>query len=365
MNEFLRGFYKLIGKVDDRPLVAVDIGSARIKIVSLDLRGPKPKLLAVASAETPPASFNNNTIVRPDAVAAVLKSLAESIELQGEQVVFSIPGPAAFIKKIQVAKSALKDFQENLQFEAGNYIPHSIDAVKLDFQVLPTGTKTQSDVLLVAVKNEVVDSFVSVIQQAGLVPVIADTDYFALENMFALNYPELMDKTVAIVNIGARYSGVNIIHGGISLITGDVALGGKVYNDTIAEALSIKPSEVEELKESWEKEGLNSEAIAETRDRTTEQIVSEIQRQLGFFWNASALEQSIDTVLVTGGSAQVPGLIEELGVKTGVNCELLSAVKNLEWAEDVDADYVKELSPVLGVSVGLGLRKLGDKILPA
>ena len=365
MSEFLRGFYKLIGKVDDRPLTAVDIGSAQIKIVSLDLRGDKPRLLAAASAETPPASFNNNVIVRPDAVAAVLKTLAQSIELQGDSVVFSIPGPSAFIKKIQIAKTSLKDFQENLQFEAGNYIPYGIDAVKLDYQVLPSGTKSQSDVLLVAVKNEVVDSFVSVIHQAGLIPVIADTDYFALENMFSFNYPELADKTVAIINIGSRYTGVNIIHHGVSLITGDVALGGKMYNETVAEALSIKPSEVEDLKQTWEKEGLDTAAITEARDKTTEQIVSEIQRQLGFFWNASAVENSIDSIFVCGGSAQVPGLIEELAVKTGVNCEILSSVKNLEWADDVDADYIKELSPVLGVGIGLGLRKLGDKVLPA
>lgn len=365
MSEFIRGFYKLIGKVDDRPLTAVDIGSSTIKVVSVDLKGARPKILAAASAETPAGSFTNNVIVRPDAVAAALKALLSSVELSGDQVVFAVPGPAAFTKKIQVPRASLKEFQENLTFEAGNYIPHSIDAVKLDFQVLPTGSKTHADVLLVAVKNEVVDSFVSVIELAGLKPLIADVDYFALENIFALNYPEMAKKTVAIVNIGGRFTGVNIIHDGLSLITGDLSIGGKLYNENIAESLGIKPSEVEEFKVSWEREGLDSSEIADARDRTTEHFVAEIQRQLGFFWNASALESSIDAILVSGGAAQVPGLIEELKLKTGVNCELMSAIRNVDWAEDIDADYLNELSPVLGVGVGLGLRKLADKITPA
>src|SRR5690606_11466268 len=112
----------------------------------------------------------------------------------------AIPGPAVFTKKITIAYCEPKELENNIRFEAGNYIPHSVEAVHLDYQVLKVNGTSTMDVLLVAVKNEIVRSYISALEQAGLEPSIADVDYFALENMFVLNYPEEQEKTVALIN---------------------------------------------------------------------------------------------------------------------------------------------------------------------
>lgn len=357
----LNGLSALLGKKKDEPYIAIDIGSSSIKALSLDVRGSKPKLLAAAVAPTPAGAVANNTIVKPEQVGQTLRNLISSNEMTGKRAVFSIPGPSAFTKKISVGKASVKDLTSNIMFEAGNYIPHSVDAVHLDFQVLRSQGKGTLEVLLVAVKNDIMRSFVSAIEHAGLEPAIADVDYFALENMFELNYPEEKKRTVALVNIGSRFSSVSILSNGESLFTGDVGVGGRLYTDTLCETLGMQPAQAEQAKSGITVEGFDEGLIHETRDRTTEHLASELHRQIGFFWNAAATDKSIESIYLCGGASQVPGLLEELSTKTGLTCNLMKTLRAVEWSSHFDEDFIAEIGLSMGVGIGLGIRHNGDK----
>ncbi|MFN8390491.1 MAG: type IV pilus assembly protein PilM [Bdellovibrionota bacterium] len=357
----LKGFATLLGKGKDEPYIAVDIGSSSIKLLSLDLSGSKPRLLSAAIAPTPAGAVANNTVMRPEQVAQSIRTLLDANDMKGKRAIFAVPGPSAFTKKISIGRTTLKDLTANIGFEAGNYIPHSIDAVHLDFQVLKAQGKSTIEVLLVAVKNDVVRSFVTTLEQAGLEPLIADVDYFALENMFELNYPEERNKTVALINIGSRYSSVSILSGGDSLFTGDVGVGGRLYTDTLCETLGMQPAQAEQAKAGMAIEGFDPNLIHETRDRTTEHLASELHRQIGFFWNAAATDKAIEAVYLCGGSSQVPGLVEELSAKTGMSCSLMKTFRSVEWNDQFDEEFIGEIGLSMGVGVGLAIRHLGDK----
>src|SRR5204863_521289 len=81
---------------------------------------------------------------------------------------------------------------------------------------------------------EIINSYTEAIAAAELEPVVVDVDYFALENMFELNYDPPAGQPVALVNVGARYSSINILKEGRSTFTGDVPVGGAEYNDALA-----------------------------------------------------------------------------------------------------------------------------------
>jgi type IV pilus assembly protein PilM len=318
--------------------------------------------LSAAIAPTPAGAVANNSVVRAEQVAQTIRGLLEANEMKGRKAIFAVPGPAAFTKKISIGRSTIKELTQNIAFEAGNYIPHSIDAVHLDFQVIKAHGKANIDVLLVAVKNEIVSSFVSAIEQAGLEPAIADVDYFALENMFELNYPEEKDKTVALVNIGSRFSSVSIMSGGESLFSGDVGVGGRLYTDTLCETLGMQPAQAEQVKAGVALEGFDENLVHETRDRTTEHLASELHRQIGFFWNAAATDKSIEAIYLCGGASQVPGLVEELNSKTGMTCSLMKTFRGVEWSDSFDEEFIGEIGLSMGVGVGLAIRRLGDKV---
>lgn len=351
---------QLFGSGTAENLVSVDIGSSNIKIMEIDLSGELASLRNAALAPAPAGAIKNNVIVRPDEVASVIRGLIEANGIQTKHVVTALPGPAVFTKKITMNRMSEKELRQNIQFEAGNYVPHKLNAVHLDYQVM-SSTDSSMDVLLVAVKNEIIESFLQTIELAGMVLEIADVDSFALENMFELDYPEEQQATTALVNIGSRYTSINILSGGESLFTGDVSVGGRLYTDALCETLDLKPPDAEQAKMGNVPEGMDANVIAETIDRTTEHVTAELHRQLGFFWTAAATEKPLEKVFVCGGGAQLPGLLEELSAKTGIPVEPVDTFRKLNCDKGFDAEYLREIGPAMGVSVGLALRRDGDK----
>ena len=351
----------LFGRGDDEPFVSIDIGTSAIKLMVLDLSSSRPRLLGVAVVPTPAHAITNHTVVKPEQVGQAIRAALETNDIKAKRAVFALPGPCAFTKKISIPYASLKDLEMSISFEARNYIPHNIGAVRLDFQVLKTNAASTMEVLLVAVKNEIVDSYVAAVTNAGLEPAIADVDYFALENMFELSYPEDVKRSVCLVNVGARYTSVNLIDCGESVFTGDVGVGGRLFTDALCETLGLEPLQAEQAKSGEVPDGVDVNLLQETLDRTTEHLASEIQRQLGFFWNAAATDRSIEAIYMSGGGAQVSGLVEELSTKTGIPCSFVDAFRGVQVGDDFDADYLAEVAPAMAVSVGLAGRRFGDK----
>jgi type IV pilus assembly protein PilM len=349
------------GKKKVEPFLGLDIGSNQIKLLEFDTTGEKPVLVNLCSIATPAGSFTNNAITKPELVSQAIKELIESNNVKAKKVAFSLPGPSAFIKRITVTAPTLEEIKENIQFEAANYIPHSIEAVHMDYQVLKVLSPTSFEVLLVAVKNEIITTYLQTIDFAELEPAIADVDYFAIENMFSINYPEETNRTVVVANIGARYTGVSILQDGNSLFFGDIGVGGRVYTDALCESLGLSAEDAEKVKLGMNLPGLDKNAVAEVFERTTEHVSAELHRQIGFFWNAAATDRSIDAIYLTGGGAEMSGLIEELATKTGLQCSKLDPFRSIETAEDFDREYLTEISLSMGVVVGLALRRFGDK----
>lgn len=352
----------LLGGKKQEDFLAIDIGSSSIKIMSVQSNGNEaPKLKAAAIAPLAAGAVTNNSITKPEVVSNTIKILLETNEIKGKKVAFSLPGPAVFTKKVTLPNSKLESVLANIQFEAANYIPHKIEAVHLDYQVIPSVTSGSSDLILVAAKNEVVLSFVDAIEQAGLEPAIADVDYFAMENAFELNYPEGKKQTIALIDIGSRYTGVNIIQDGVSLFTGDVGVGGRLFTDALCESLNMQVKQAEDAKLGNIPEGFDLALVGESIERTTEHVVAELQRQLSFFWNASGTDRPIEAIYLSGGASNSNGFIDELRAKTGISVERLDPFKKLNTRGRFDPAYLKEIDSLMVVCVGLSLRSFGDK----
>ncbi len=352
----------LLGPKKHEQFLAVDIGSSSIKALELDISDPsRPKLKTAAIAPLPSGVLSNNAVSKPEVVANTLRTLLETNEITSKKVAFALPGPAVFTKKVSLSNSKLEALLENIQFEAANYIPHKIEAVHLDYQIFPSSNPGSSDLLLVAVKNEIVLSFLEALEQAGLEPAIADVDYFAVENAFELSYPQMRSQTVALLDVGSRFSGVNILQNGSSLFTGDIGVGGRLYTDALCEALNMQIKQAEEAKLGKIPDGFDEALIAETIERTTEHVASEIHRQIGFFWNAANTDKQLEVIYLCGGGAELSGFTEELRSKTGIPVERIDPFKGVDTSSGFDAEFLREIGSQMVTCVGLGLRRFGDK----
>ena len=343
-------------------LIGIDIGSSGIKLIELDLSAEKPALLNLGYAPVSSDIFSNNAISKPEKIAEQIANLLESNAVSDKRAVTAMPGPSVFTKKIKMQKMAPAELAANIQFEASNFIPHNIDAVRLDYHILGESGKNQLDVLVVAVKNEIIDSFLGTLSLAGLETAVVDVDHFAVQNMFELGYPEDISKTAALINMGARYASINIVRAGESLFTGDIPVGGKLFTDALMNELAINAETAEKLKRSAQEDPQYPQA-KEVVDKNVEYVASEFNRQLSFFWNASGAEEGIDKIVLCGGGALVPGLAQELAEKTGIECILADPLRGLSVGGGFDPQYLKEVGPLMGVCVGMAMRQPGDRVV--
>jgi len=350
-------------KIDtNEKFISIDIGSGNIKIVSIFQEDDSVTVNAIAKIPTPIDAISNNVIVEPDLVAKSITAAMKDNDISEARVIYSLPGPSVFTKKIKTAKVDAEDFKENLSFEAATYVPHDIGSVKLDFQIL-SSDEHEMEVLLVAVKDEIINSYRAAIRASGLVPAVADVDYFAISNMHELNYPEDKDKLIAILDVGSKYTGVSLVKDRIPHFTGDIPVGGRLYTDAIAESLGLEVHQAEELKLGKDITAEFDKALlSDTLDRTTDYVAGEIHRQLGFFWTAAELETGIEKIYLCGGACDSHRLIHELRERTGIECEIIDPFRKINSASNIDTDYLRQLSLFLASGVGLGIRKVGDKI---
>jgi type IV pilus assembly protein PilM len=363
MNKLKEKFDAFINKAKNEPFVAIDIGLTNISIVEIAPGEGKRKLSNAVVIPTPENVFNNNEISKPDDVGNAIRAALDARKITCTKAITCVPSPSAFAKKVKISAQSIKQLKANIAFEAGNYIPHKTTDVFMDFQVTGVDEKKKLDVTLVAVKNETVNSYVEAISKAGLETAIMDIDYFALENSFLSSQPEDKPKTVALLNIGARYTSISILQKGESLVTGEIAAGGKQYTDAIVKALGVDAHKAELAKtgQGSGTEGMDLQKLATVIEGVTQKLVGELHRQLGFFWNASGTKTPIEMIYVSGGCALAPNLIKELSDKIGVSCAVINPFNNLDSEEKFGKDELARMAPFMGVAVGLGLRRIGDK----
>ena len=345
-------------------LIAIDVGASSIKFVEMDLKGDAPVVNQFAVVPLTGEIFQGSAIGSTEQVSTTISTMLEAAGIAGKRVVTAMPSPSVFSKRVQLARVPLSELGSTIEFEAANYVPQSTNGLKLDFHVIGASGKSHLDVLLVAVKNEVVDSYLDVIASAGLDTAVVDIDYFALQNIFEANYPELLDKNVALLNVGSRFTTINICRGGQSLVTSDIGIGGKSFTEALASELELSPQDAEKAKRAADPAHPRHSSIEEVVDRLVEAAASELNRQLSLVWNSGGADEGIDTIFISGGGALIRGFLEELSEKTGVKCERLNPFKLVQIGSSIDRTQLEAMSPLIAVCAGLGLRQAGDKEIP-
>lgn len=343
-------------------LIAFDLGSSSAKILELDLTGAKPRLVSAAVTALAGDSIANNIVAKADKVSEQIASLMQANSIKLKRGVTAMPAPSVFTKKIRVSRMSAAELGPYIEMEAANFIPHNVNAVKMDYHVLGE-SGGQIEVFVVAVKSEIIESYVGCLNLIGVDLAVVDVDYFALQNSFELSYPEYIDQTVALVNLGSRYTSINICRKGESLFTGDVSMGGRMLTEALAEKLGISFEEAEKNKRTLDSAKSEHANLLSALEPGMEQIVTELNRQLSFFWSATGADTGIDRIMLSGGAALTPGLDKRLAEKTSISVEFLEPFRGLECGANFASGYLKGLEPLMAISVGMGLRQAGDRDL--
>lgn len=356
-------------------LIGLDIGSHSIKLVEIN-QGKKGMVLKnFGIIGLPKDAIVEGTIKEMEVVASAVKNLCKNLKVKNKNVATSISGFSVIVKKISISQRDESELDSSIHDEAEQYIPFDISDVNLDYEVLKIkeegtgdegaaeGSKKESalmDVLLVAAKKDIIEDYESLIQLAGLNPIIMDVDAFALQNAFEVSSGDI-SGCYAIINVGAEELGINAVKDGVSIFTRDSSYGGSQITEAIMSRFNVSFEEAEKIKLGGTKFDKERNALEEIFTTVISGWVQEIKRALDFL-STTYPDESIEKILVSGGAYRIPGFLKYLEQETGISVEELNPFASLQINEKVfDPRYLSYIAPQAGVAVGLALRSAGDK----
>ncbi|MGK5087775.1 type IV pilus assembly protein PilM [Bdellovibrionota bacterium FG-2] len=335
--------------------VGLSIGTSSIKLVELKKSGKTWKLIHFGIVQLPDEVIVNREIVNQIAVVESLKTLVAQLKLSTKNVCTSLSGTSVIIKRMSIEVPNPREIQDQVFWEAEQYLPFDVSEVVMDFQVLSKGKDTKTDVLLVAVKRSVLDTYMACIEDAGLVPKIVDVDFFALQNLFEVNYPINPSEAVAIVDIGASSTKLVVMQQDIPVFTKDSALGGRNLTLEIQKNLNFTFSDAEILKTNSPATELPQE-VSDLMRVMNENLATEIKRALDFY-AASSVGAPVSYVLLTGGGAKVPGLSQIVEETLRLPTQVMNPFNSISYDPSVfTQDYMAAIGPIAAVPIGLALR---------
>ncbi|MBV9773614.1 MAG: type IV pilus assembly protein PilM [Gemmatimonadetes bacterium] len=339
----------------NRVTVGLDIGSGFVKVAVIDHSGPQPELTHVSHTPLVADAIVEGEIMDPQLVVETVRSVFETSGIKARSVVTSVGGRDVMVKKIQMDRMKESDAREVIRWEAEQYVPFDMENVQLDFQILdPLDDGLQMSVLLVAAKRDLVDQKVSLLRDAGLTPAVVDVDAFALYNAFEYNYPEAMQGTLALVNVGHEISTVNVLQSGSPVLTRDIPFGSRRLREDLRRLHGLTAEDAEAVLQGRSARG------AEFRQLLVEgceELAMGIERAVAFLSMSDAGGQGLGQVFLCGGGARIPGLMDVIATHLRTRTEIANPLQRLKVRPGVTTLFpVDELAPMLMLPVGLALR---------
>jgi len=344
-------------------VIGLDIGSSSIKLVELNEGKSGYKLQNLAISPLPPEAIVDGALMDSVTIVDTIRDLISTCKVKTKDVVTSVSGHSVIVKKITLPFMTKAELEESIQWEAERYIPFDINDVNIDFQIFGSSSENPEvmDVILVAAKKDIINDYVSILMEAGLNPVIIDIDAFALENMLGINYDLEREEVVAIANIGASITNINIIKNNTSAFTRDIFKGGNQITEEIQRQLHIDVEEAEKIKVGSKVDIASQPVIQSVIKEASESLAIEIGNSLDFFQSTTTYEK-IGKLFLSGGGSKIKDFDIVLQQQIGIPVEIINPFKKIEYSEkNFDMEYLREIGPIMAVGVGLASRKVGDR----
>jgi type IV pilus assembly protein PilM len=335
--------------------IGLSIGTSSIKLVELKKTGNAWQLLHFGLVQLPEDVIVNREIINQIKVVESIQSITSQLKLKNKSVCTSLSGTSLIIKRMTVEAPNLKELQDQVFWEAEQYLPFDVSEVVMDYQILSQTKDNKVEVLLVAVKRSVLDLYMNSIESSGLKAKIVDTDFFALQNLFEANYPIKSSESVAIIDMGASAMKAIVVHGGTPVFTKDTSMGGSNLTAEIQKQLNLSYADAEMLKVSGQTDATPQE-VNDLMHIMSENFATEIKRLLDFY-NASSTGAPIAYVLLGGGSSKIPGLTRIVEDLVGLPTQLVNPFNSISYDPGVfTPEYVAAIAPIAAVPIGLALR---------
>ncbi len=342
-------------------MLGIDISTSSVKLVELS-RSRSGELVLERCAMEPLERgwIVDGNIEKFDEVADALRRLVRKSGSKTKQVALALPASAVITKKIILPGGLSdKELEAQVESEANQYIPFSLDEVSLDFCVIgPSATSVgDMEVLIAASRKEKVSDRQGLAEAAGLKPVVMDVESYA-SRLAAGRVIESLpnqgaDALVALFELGSLTTSMQVIRNDEVLYERDQAFGGSQLTQLIVRQYGFSADEAEAKKRSGELPEDYRQAVL---DPFVDTLAQEVGRALQFFFTSTPFNK-VDHILLAGGSAALAGLTEAVTQQTSFNCMVINPFDTMEMGSSVQARKISREAPAYLTSTGLALRR--------
>ena len=355
----MKGLQDLLFSKKRPSLIGIDISSSSIKVLELGKAGDHFRVEHYAVEPLPQNAVVEHAITEVEQVAEAVERAVKRSGTRCKHAAVAVSGAHVITKIIKMpANQTDQERQSQIEMEADHFIPYPLDEVNLDYQVIgPTeGGTEEVDVLLAACRKEIVDDYVAVIQRPGLTPMVVDIETYAVENAFSLIAGHMpgggMEKTVAILDLGATTTNINVMHNNRSVYTRDHNFGGRQLTEEIQRRYGLSYEEAGLAKKQG---GLPDNYQTDVLRPFMEAMCQEITRGLQFFYSSTPFN-AVDQILLAGGCSQIAGIDELVAARVGVPTMVANPFASMSLASRVKPQLLSNDASSLMVCCGLALR---------
>ena len=325
--------------------VGLDIGSQTVKVI--ELSGPSEK-----SALSGFGVKNISNLSARDAGDSIREMMSKA-EISEKSVTISLSGPSVIVRFISLPKMDEQSLKGAIKFEAGKFIPFDINDCVIDHKIIGKDDRENKlNVLLVAVKRDVLLGKIKMVEDAGLTVRIVDVDVFAMANAFMKCVSVPSEKTVALINIGASLTNLSILRGQSIYFARDLGIGGKNFNAAISKILGLDEKDAEELKV---RPGNRIDEVAGLTKPVLNSLLDEVKLSFSYYENQSG--KNIDEVYVSGGGSGIVGLSDVFQENLGSKPSVWNPMQSIDTASLAsDKELLGKTGSSFAIAMGLALR---------
>ncbi len=342
----------------------MDISSSSVKLVELGHdRSGRYVLERCAIEPLERGSITDGNIEKFDEVAEAMRRVVKKSGTRTRNVAMALPPSAVITKKIILPGGlSEQDLEVQVEAEANQYIPFSLDEVSLDFCVIGPSPTSAGDVevLIAASRKEKVQDRQGLAEAAGLRPVILDIESYASRLAAGRLIGALpgggADTMVALFEVGAFSTGMQVIRNGEVLYDRDQAFGGAQLTQLIVRQYGFSLEEAEAKKRSGE---LPEDYAHGVLRPFVDSLGQEVSRALQFFFTSTP-HNRVDHILLAGGSAALPGLSHAVTAHTSFACSLADPFDGMQIADTVREKKMRREAPSYLTACGLALRRFAQ-----
>lgn len=352
--------------LNSKSFLSLDFGAGSLKAAEFEL-DEAGNLLLKQYGIRPLGLEGSQDSSRENVLRKAITELTAERGLRAKKTNVCAPGFHTFSKFVKLPPVDTSKVTQIIQYEAQQNVPFPLEEVVWDYQILGTTPSGELEVLLVAIKADVVEGLFRTAEATGLRLQLVDVSPAALTNAFRYNYPDLEGCTM-LLDIGAKTSNVLFFEKG-KVYSRGINIGANAITQEFAAEAKMRFAEAEKMKiaEGFvslggayeEPENPHQAAISKIARQVMTRLHIQVNQTIQFYRGQQG-GSAPQRLMLAGGASIMPYTAQFFAEKLNLPVEYFNPFRNVGIDPSINLEELAQVAHSFGEIVGLGLRNVAQ-----